>query len=224
MSESVSSVERHPISGQSVLEEIVNSLTHGLGVLFGIAASALLVFLAQEHADSQVVIGCSVFGATVVLLYASSTAYHGARNEIWKRRLQTMDHVAIYLLIAGTYTPFALGPMRDHSGALFLVLIWCLAAIGSVLEGAHLVRNKGISIALYLIMGWIAVLAFPVLRLVLPVEALAWLITGGSAYTLGTVFFLWEKLPFSHSIWHIFVLVGTVSHFCAILHFVAPIA
>jgi hemolysin III len=211
-----------PVSGQSMIEEIVNSLTHGLGVLFGVSASTLLVFFASQQDDIYLTVGCAIFGFTVVLLYSASTLYHSMRSEKWKRAMQILDHVAIYLLIAGTYTPYALGPLRHSWGWGMLGLIWGLALIGSILEAARAVRSPGVSVALYLGMGWLALITFPALSEILPTKALVFLLVGGSSYTLGTIFFLWNKLKFNHAIWHIFVLVGTVSHFLSVLEFVTP--
>jgi hemolysin III len=211
-----------PVSGQSLIEEIVNSLTHGLGVLFGVSASTLLVFFATQQDDLYLTVGCIIFGVTVVLLYSASTLYHSLRGEKWKRVMQVLDHVAIYLLIAGTYTPYALGPLRPTWGWGMLALIWSLALLGSILEAARAVRSPGVSVALYLGMGWLAVITFPALQEILPTKALVFLIVGGSSYTIGTIFFLWDKLPFNHAIWHLFVLVGTISHFFSVLEFVAP--
>lgn len=205
-----------------MIEEIVNSLTHGLGVLFGVSASTLLIFFASQQDDIYLTVGCAIFGFTVVLLYSTSTLYHSLRGEKWKRWMQVLDHVAIYLLIAGTYTPFALGPLRDAWGWGMLILIWGLAVLGSVLEAANAVRSRGVSVALYLGMGWLAMITFPTLAPLLPGKALVFLLVGGSSYTIGTVFFLWNKLKFNHAIWHLFVLVGTISHFFSVLEFVAP--
>lgn len=214
--------ERLPISGQSGLEETVNGVTHAVGVLFGLVGTVLLLRFTLPSGDALLSVGMVVFGTTVVLLYAVSTVYHLSRSQRRKRLLQVLDHVAIYLLIAGTYTPFALGPLREGWGWGMLGLIWGLALAGMTLEALQAVRNRAVSIALYLGMGWIAVLTFPTLVELLPLPALTWLLVGGTAYTLGTVFFLWNRLPFNHAIWHLFVLAGTVSHFCAILHFLSP--
>jgi len=214
--------EIFPVSGQSGIEEAINSATHAVGVLFGLFSTALLVSLVWPHGDRLFAAGVVIYGVTVVILYAVSTLYHSARSEKRKRFLQTVDHVAIYLVIAGTYTPFALGPLREGWGWGMLALIWGMAAIGMTLEAKHAVRNRAVSIALYLAMGWIALISFPTLLELLPMQALTWLLAGGTAYTIGTVFFLWNRLPFNHSIWHVFVLVGTVCHFYSILHFVSP--
>jgi hemolysin III len=200
----------------------VNSITHGLGVLFGVVATVFLVLFAAGRGDAGLVVGCAVFGASVILLYLASTLYHSIQSERWKLRLQRFDHVAIYLLIAGTYTPFALGPMRGAFGITLLCVVWALALAGSLRKLFGGPGRDLVSVALYLGMGWMAVIAFPMLDERLPAAALGWLIGGGSAYTLGTAFFLWQRLPFAHSIWHVFVLGGTVSHAVAILFFVHP--
>lgn len=214
--------EKHLVSRQSGLEETLNSLTHAFGVLLGIAATALLLRFTIPAGDLWFSAGIAIFGVTVVALYTASTLYHWARHPGRKRFLQVVDHVAIYLLIAGTYTPFALGPLREGWGWGMLTLIWGLALGGMALEAKGAVRNRAVSIALYLGMGWIAILSFPTLLELLPIQAVVWLLAGGTSYTLGTAFFLWNRLPFHHTVWHLFVLLGTVCHFCAILHLLAP--
>lgn len=212
--------ERHPVSRQTGLEEVINSATHAAGALFGVIATVLLLRLTWQsgHADWLLSIGVAVYGLTVIILYSASSLYHWVRSPKRKRMLQVVDHVAIYLLIAGTYTPFALGPLREGWGWGMLALIWGLAAAGMALEASRAVRNRAVSIALYLGMGWIALLTFPTLVELLPMPALTWLLIGGSTYTLGTAFFLWNRLPFNHVIWHLFVLAGSICHFYAILH------
>ncbi|MCH2101590.1 MAG: hemolysin III family protein [Planctomycetes bacterium] len=214
--------EKHLVSRQSGLEETLNSLTHALGVLFGVVATALLLRFTIPTGDLWFSAGIAIFGTTVVVLYASSTLYHWARSPRRKRLLQVIDHVAIYLLIAGTYTPFALGPLREDWGWGMLALIWSLALGGMALEAKRAVRNRAVSIALYLGMGWLAILSFPTLLALLPIQAVIWLLAGGTSYTIGTAFFLWNRLPFHHTVWHLFALLGTVCHFCAILHLLAP--
>ncbi|RMH04204.1 MAG: hemolysin III family protein [Planctomycetota bacterium] len=216
------STAAHPVSGQSPPEELVNSLSHGLGAAFGIVATVLLPTWAAGRGDPALVAGCAVFGASIILLYAASAVYHALPGERWKRRLQVLDHIAIYLLIAGTYTPFALGPMRGRVGLLMLVAVWLLALVGTVRELRRSRSSDLAAVLIYLGMGWMAVLAFPVLRAALPPAGLAWLIGGGVCYSAGTGFFLWRRLPFHHAVWHLFVLAGTVSHFLAILSFVHP--
>lgn len=198
----------------------MNSLTHGLGLVLGAAATTLLVILAAMQGDGLLVAGCAVFGGSVLLLYGASTVYHTARNETWKRRLQVFDHIAIYLLIAGTYTPFALGPLRGFQGLVLLAGIWLVALFGSLLELRWKSRPDWLSVLLYLAMGWLALLAFPSMRETLSLAAIVCLLAGGAAYTAGTAFYLWQRLPFHHGIWHIFVLLGTGSHFASILLFV----
>jgi hemolysin III len=182
----------------------------------------VLVVTAWTRGDSRHVVGCSIFGTTLVLLYAASTIYHSSRDPKTKRIFQLMDHIAIYLLIAGTYTPFALVCMRDAGGMALLVVVWALAAVGIVLELLRNSRTRRTSVALYLVMGWLAVFALdPLVRNVEP-HGVALLVLGGVTYSLGVVFYAWERLPYNHAVWHGFVLGGSAFHFSFVLGFVIP--
>lgn len=197
-------------------EEVVNALTHGLGAVIALAAGAVLITLAAVFGDGWQLAGAIVFGATLLLLYLASTLYHAIPHPIAKQRLKVFDHCAIYLLIAGTYTPFTLIGLRDDGGWLLFGVIWALAAMGIIFKLFFTGRFKLVSTLIYVAMGWIALLAIgPMLRQ-LPPTTLAWLFAGGVAYTVGAVFYMSRRLPYGHAIWHLFVIAGSVCHFVAV--------
>jgi hemolysin III len=206
----------------SLGEEIAHALTHGLGLALSVVGLVVLVVAASLRGDAWHVVGCSIFGATLVLLYAASTLYHGLSGRRAKRVLQRLDHAAIYLLIAGTYTPFALVSLRGSWGWTLLALVWVLAILGITLEAAIPRRTRRLSVALYLTMGWLAVLAVePLFRAVHP-EGFALLLAGGVAYTAGVFFYAWQRLPYHHAVWHVFVMAGSACHFSCVLGYVIP--
>ena len=198
-------------------EEVANAVTHGLGTLLSIGAGAVLITLAAVSGDVWTVTGVSVFVGALVLLYTASTLYHAIPHAAVKARLQTFDHCAIYVLIAGTYTPFLLGGMRGGWSWALFVTIWALAAGGVVFKLFYTGRFNLVSTLLYIAMGWLVVVAAGPMRASLPGSTIAWLIGGGLAYTAGTVFYLNTRLRFAHAIWHLFVLAGSVCHFVAVL-------
>lgn len=203
-------------------EEIAHAVTHGVGLLLSIAGLTTLVVAASLRGNAWHVVGCSIFGASLVLLYAASTLYHAIRHPGAKRVFQRLDHGAIFLLIAGTYTPFALVSLRGGWGWTLLSLIWGLALLGIVLQLTLPARASRFSLALYLIMGWMALLALePLLRALHP-GGLLLLLLGGGAYTLGALVYAWQRLPYNHAVWHVFVMVGSVCHFACVLGHVVP--
>lgn len=203
-------------------EEIANSITHGFGVLLSIGGLAVLVGLASVHGDGWHIAASSVFGATLILSYAASTLYHGIPHPGAKRVLQVIDHVAIYLLIAGTYTPFTLVSLRGPWGWSLFATIWALALLGSVLKITMSGKVATISTAIYLAMGWIIVVAFEPLFRTVELGGLVLLLSGGLAYSAGVIFYAWQRLPYNHAIWHMFVLAGSLCHYFAILFYVIP--
>jgi len=206
----------------SVGEEIGNSITHGLGLIASIAAVPFLVIKARSSSDDTALTGAIIYGATLILLYATSTVYHALPISKGKQLFRVLDHSAIYLLIAGTYTPFGLGPLRGPWGTGLLVVIWILAAIGiaaKVIGGFKLPR---LSTALYLLMGWLIVVAIKPLIENVPLEGLMWLAAGGLAYTGGVVFYSMKRMRYSHMIWHLCVAAGSVCHFIAVLSYAIP--
>ena len=204
---------------QTLGEEIANSVSHGIGLLAAVAAAPVLVLSAVQHDDAVRIVGASVFAATMVLLYLTSTLYHALPGNRAKRVFQVLDHAAIFLMIAGTYTPFTLGVLRGAWGWTLFGLVWGLALAGIVLTAAGGVRYPKLTTALYLGMGWLILVAVKPLWLRMPPEGLFWLLAGGIAYTVGVVFYAARRLRYGHFVWHLFVIAGTACHFNAVLRF-----
>ncbi len=214
-------VERTQTQG----EEIANSLTHGAGLIGSIAALPVLVIAAVGRNDPWQIVGGAVFGATLVLLYLASTLYHAVPAPRVKQMLRVVDHAAIYLLIAGTYTPFTLGALRGPWGWTLLGTIWTLALAGVIAKFTMGFRFPRLSTVLYVVMGWLVVVAIhPLVTNVSP-AGLAWLFAGGACYTGGVVFYVTDqRLRYGHALWHLFVVAGSVCHFLAVLgHAAAPV-
>lgn len=198
-------------------EELANSLTHGLGVGLSLGGLALLVTRAARFGDAWQVVSASVFGATLVLLYTASTLYHSFRSPEAKRILRKLDHSSIYLLIAGTYTPFMLVNLRGAWGWSLLCVIWGLALAGVILKLWLTGRFRLVSTVCYVAMGWLIVIAVKPMLAAVPSAGLWLLLAGGLCYTGGTLFYLWKSLRYHHAVWHLFVLAGSVCHFFAVL-------
>ena len=199
------------------LEEVANSISHGFGLLLAIVFVTVLLSSAIRISGFRFLIGSSVFGGTMVLVYLASTLYHSLTHKRAKHFFRLLDHSAVFLLIAGTYTPFALGILRGAWGWTLLTIIWSLAAIGITMKVIVGTRYSWISIVLYLVMGWLAVVAVkPILELV-PLPGILWILAGGIAYTGGLAFFAAPRLRYGHFIWHLVVIVGTTCHFFAVL-------
>ncbi len=205
---------------QTVAEEWANSVTHGLGALLSIAAVVILVVASRLYGDAWRIVSSSIFGASLVILYSSSTIYHWVSEPHLKRGFRVLDHASIYILIAGSYTPFTLVNMRGGWGWSLFGVIWGLAIIGVVLKIHFVERYEMLSTIIYLAMGWLMVIAIEPLMDAVPLGGLLWLVGGGVCYTLGVVFFIWERLLYSHAIWHLFVLGGSICHFFAVLYYV----
>jgi len=203
-------------------DELVSSIVHGIGIVLSIAGLAALVALSARHGEVRDVVASAVFGTTLVLLYTASTLYHAVPVPKAKPVLRTLDHIAIYLLIAGTYTPFTLIALPGRWGWSLFAAVWTLAALGSVLEFGALKRFRKLSVLLYIGMGWIGMIAFKPLMAHLQTGGMLLLVAGGLAYTLGVPFYLWRRLPYHHSVWHCFVLAGSVLHYLAVLFYVIP--
>jgi len=207
---------------QSIGEEIANSISHGAGMLAAVAAAPLLIVAAVQRGGAAGIVGASIFAVTMVLLYLVSTLYHALPRGRAKQIFQILDHGAIFLLIAGTYTPFTLGVLSGAWGWTLFGLVWSLAFIGIVLKVACGTRYSRFSTFLYLAMGWLVVIAVKPLWLHVLPWGLFWLLAGGVAYTVGVVFFaLDQRLRYSHLIWHLFVMTGTSCHFIAVLWYSA---
>jgi hemolysin III len=202
--------------GQSLGEEIANSVSHGVGFVAALGVTPFLLAHAIRHGGAVAAVGASVFAATVLLLYLASTLYHALPRGKAKRVFRVIEHSAIYLLIAGTYTPFTLGVLRGPWGWTLIVLIWILAAAGVLLKSLGGVRHPTVSMVLYLGMGWLMVIAVRPLWLRVPLSGLVWLLLGGLAYTAGVAFYGAKRLRYAHFVWHLFVLAGTACHFIAV--------
>lgn len=205
------------------MEEVMNAVTHGIGTVLAIIGLVLLTIFAYLYGEIWHILSFSIYGTTLVLLYLASTLYHSFSNERLKYRFKILDHCAIYLLIAGTYTPFTLVPLHGVLGWTVFGIVWGLAILGIVLKVFFIGRFKVISTMCYLFMGWMMLLAIKPLIATVAAGGVMWLIVGGLFYTLGTVFYLWSKLPYHHAIWHLFVLAGSISHFVAVFFYVLPI-
>ena len=207
---------------QSFGEEIANSVSHGVALLATVAATPVLIIAAVQRGVAEGIVGASVFSATMVLMYLTSTLYHALPRNRAKQVFQILDHGAIFLLIAGTYTPFTLGVLRGMWGWTLFGLVWSLAFTGIVLKIVYVAWYQRFSTFLYLVMGWLVVIALKVLLLHVSTWGLIWLLSGGLAYTVGVVFFLVdERIRYSHFIWHLFVIAGTSCHFIAVLRYSA---
>ena len=210
-------VDRHS-SAQSRGEEIANSVSHGAGLIAALIGLPVLVWNAYDHGVAAIV-GAAVFGATVALLYFTSTIYHALPHNRAKQLFRVLDHGAIYLLIAGTYTPFTLGVLRGAWGWTLFVLIWLLAIAGIVLKSVGGMRFPLLSISLYLAMGWLIIVAAKPLWQAMSAWGLIWLAAGGLAYTAGVWFYAVSKRKYAHFVWHLFVIAGTACHFVAVLRY-----
>jgi len=206
---------------QSLGEEIANAISHGVGLAAALAAAPVLVIAAAHRGDLAWLVGSSVFAASMVLLYLASTLYHAIPHSRAKRVFKTLDHAAIYLLIAGTYTPFTLGVLRGAWGWTLFGLIWGLALTGVVLKLAGGLRRPWMSTGLYVAMGWLVLVAIKPLWEAMPPWGMFWLVAGGVAYTGGVAFYAADHKPYAHFVWHLFVVAGTACHYVAVLWFSA---
>jgi hemolysin III len=206
---------------QTLGEEIANSVSHGVGLLAALIAFPFLVWSALQRGSPAAVVGASVFGASMVLLYLTSTLFHAFPRSRAKRVFQVLDHAAIYLLIAGTYTPFTLGVLNGAWGWTLFGLVWGMAAAGILLKAIGGIRYNKVSTVVYLAMGWLVLLAADTVWTLVPGWGIFWLFAGGLAYTAGAIFFLAERVRYFHFVWHLFVLAGTACHFVAVLRFAA---
>jgi hemolysin III len=215
--------EKHWDRSYSVGEEIANSVTHGVGVALSIAALTALVMFAATYGNGWHLASAIVYGVSLVLEYTASTLYHSLPWPRAKHVFKIIDHAGIYLLIAGTYTPFTLVVMRDNGGWWMFGIVWALAIAGIVMEAAWVYRPKGLSAAVYLGLGWFVVVAIKPLIEGLAPGGLWLLIAGGLCYTLGTAFYVLKKVRYMHMVWHLWVLAGSVCHFLAVMLYVLPL-
>lgn len=207
----------------SLGEEIASAVTHGIGVGLGIAALVVLVVQAAQLQDPWRVTAFSIYGGTLVALYLASTLYHSIPHPAAKRVLQRLDHAAIYLFIAGSYTPLLLVSLRGAVGWTFFGIVWGVALVGCALEFVADRRWRRASLGLYLALGWVSVLMFQEIWATFSAGGIALLVAGGATYTAGVVFYAWKRLPYGHAVWHVFVLGGSVCHFLLFLVHVMPL-
>lgn len=204
---------------QSPREELANSLTHGTGLAASLFGLPTIVLVATAGGNARQIVACSIFAATLVILYAASTLYHALPTSRTKQVLRVVDHAAIYLLIAGSYTPFTLGVLSGAWGWTLFGLVWGLAAFGILYKTLIGFRFPRLSTLLYVGMGWLAVVAIGPLAKTLPAGGLAWLIAGGLCYTAGVPFYLRDRLRYRHAVWHLFVLAGSACHYAAVFQY-----
>ncbi len=195
--------------------ERFNSITHLVGTILAIAGTAVLIPIAVRNGGTRAIVALSVYGAMLIVMYLSSTLYHSVRGPA-KKVFHVFDHCAIYLLIAGTYTPFMIGDLRGNWGWSLFGVIWALAVMGIVFKVFYAGRLRALSTVVYVAMGWLVVIAIGPMVHHLSVRTLAWLVAGGIAYTAGTPFYHWKRVRFSHAIWHAFVLLGSLCHALAV--------
>lgn len=207
----------HPTSGYTRAEEWANTITHGIGAALSVAGLVIAVVFASFTRDPYLITAASLYGSTLILLHLSSTFYHAARNLRWKKVFLAADHSSIYLLIAGTYTPFCLGPLRGPVGWTLFGIIWGLAIAGIAREWIQPRRGTWLSTAIYLAMGWLVLIFLYPLVKALTSGALILLVTGGLLYSIGVVFYKWHSLKFHHALWHLFVVAGAACQFFAVL-------
>ena len=208
---------------QTVLEEIFNSITCGIGCCLSIAALVILIVSASRMDDAWRMVGVSIYGSSLVLLFLCSTLYHSIPSKKAKHVFEILDHCTIYVLIAGTYTPFALVTLRGAWGWSLFGAVWGLAFLGIVFKAMFVSRFRVFSVVVYLLMGWLVVIAFRPLLQHLAMAGIGWLLAGGVIYSAGLLFYAWRTLPFRHAVWHLFVLVGSGCHFVAVLKYVLPV-
>ncbi|AIA74270.1 hemolysin III [Halomonas campaniensis] len=221
--------QRHDVLPQeqgefSIVEEWLHSVTHGVGAVLSLVGMVVLLVVASlaAHVDPWKIVSLSLYDTTLVLLYTASTFYHGISHRRWKQRFQLLDHCAIYLLIAGTYTPFLLVNMRGTTGWVLFTAVWSLALVGIGCKLLWPQRFAVLRVAIYLLMGWMIVLASREMAASLSMTGIALLAAGGIIYTLGVIFYAVRAIPYNHAIWHLFVIAGSICHYFAVYSAVLP--
>lgn len=207
----------------TVLEEVLHAVTHGVGVVLSILGLSWMLYLSVGAEDPWRIVASSIYGATLITLFLASTVYHSMYASRHREIFKLLDHCAIYLLIAGTYTPFLLVAMRSNTGWWLFGTVWALATAGIIKKLWFRHRFPRIALASYLAMGWLAVVAAPQLAEAIGANGMAWLVAGGVLYTVGAVFYVARKVPFNHTVWHVFVLGGGLCHFLGIVWHVLPV-
>ncbi len=214
----MSSSQNSQIHRYSPVEEIVNSITHGIGAGLSVVGLVVLVVCAALYGDTWHVVSFSIFGGTLIILYAASTLYHSFSNPTVKTVLKKIDHSAIFFLIAGTYTPFVLVSLRGPWGWSLFGIVWTLVVIGTAIKFVSIFRFQRVFVAIYVLMGWLGLVAIREIVMSVPLPSIILLVMGGLAYTTGVLFYSCRKLPFNHGIWHIFVLFGSAFHYFSVLY------
>jgi len=204
----------------SLTEEIWHAVTHGLGLVLSIAALSIMVAYSSQTGSAISVFASALFGSTLIVLYSSSTLYHALTHYELKKKFQLFDHASIYVLIAGSYTHVTLLTLGNRLGYSIFAIVWGVSLIGIYLKFAYPGRFEKLSLVLYLLLGWLIVVALKELLVVMPSGGLWLLLTGGLFYTVGVIFYVWDSLPFNHAIWHLFVMAGSISHFFMVLLYV----
>lgn len=210
------------MKGKARRQELANSISHGVGMGLSVVGTAVLIVYASLYGRVWHIVGCSVFGVSLILLYTASTLYHAFRSPRVKRVFKILDHSAIYILIAGTYTPFTLVNLHGGWGWTLFGLVWGISVLGILFKIWFVDHFKIVSTTIYLALGWLVVIALRPLLTMVPLGGILWLLAGGLAYSFGVIFFAWRKLPYNHAVWHLFVLGGSVCHYFAVLWYVVP--
>lgn len=205
---------------ESPMEALANSMTHALGVILSMTALILMTYQSKLQNNDLKIFVSVLYGSTLIIMYSSSTIYHLFRNPRLRHYMRIMDHSSIYLLIAGTYTPLVLISLHGKLGLTLFIIIWSIAVFGVIFKLFFVHRFEIVSTILYLAMGWLAIVAIEPIIKALPGAAIAWIVAGGLSYSIGVIFYLWKKLPFSHTIWHLFVLAGSLCHFIAVFFYI----
>lgn len=205
-----------PKRPQTPKEELANAASHGFGLLLGLVGIPFLMLRVIEHGAAKAWIGGIAFSLGILMVYTFSTLYHAAKDPKWKSKLQVLDHIAIYFLIAGSYTPMVLAVLKQDKAIIFLAILWSSVLVGTFFKVFFTGRFKMLSIAIYLTMGWIAVFFFQDIVARISMETMIWIGVGGMSYTIGVIFYVQSNRPYFHSIWHLFVLGGTIAHFVAV--------
>lgn len=211
------------VDRQLVIEELANTITHGIGLVFSVAGLAVLLALSISKGSRIHCIAFGIYGATLILVYAASTLYHSIQKAHIKHIFRAADQVAIYLVIAGTYTPFMLINLRGFWGWTLLISVWTLSLFGIFFKVIFLEKYNGVSYALYVIIAWLAIIAIKPIMATVPIGGLEWIFGGGASYMIGLIFFAVNKIPFNHTIWHLFVMLGSGCHYIAVLYYVLPV-
>lgn len=216
-------VKPYHLVSYSEAEELVNRLSHGLAALLSLAGLVLLIIASTRTGDPYRITSCAIYGSVLCLFYLVSTLYHSLRNQKARYIFRILDHAGIYLMIAGTYTPFTLVSLRDGYGWAIFGVVWGLAIAGVIFKSLMTHRLAFLAPALYIALGWLIVIDLEELLSMVPLRGVAWLVAGGLSYTFGIFFYALDRIPFNHAIWHLFVIAGSLCHYLAILWYVVPL-